>query len=88
MSVVLSFERKRAHVYPHLRQVRLFSALGVASGTHYSIRWIPSELNPSDLPSRQFEKTWQHDLDKDTAEQDRYGRSVLLAGIKGLGVYT
>ena len=84
MSVALSFERKRAHVYPLLRQVRLFSALGLTAGTHHSIRWIPSELNPSDLPSRRFEKMLPVYFDKYllsgevTAEHGRYSRIDLL----------
>ena len=82
MPVVFSFDRKRAHVYPLLRQVRLFSALSLATGTHHSIRWIPSELSPSDLPSRRFEKVVPFYVDKYqlsgevTAEHDRYGRFV------------
>ena len=55
MSVVLAFETRRAHVFALLRQVRLFSVLGVASGIHFCIRWIPSEANLRDLPSRRFE---------------------------------
>ena len=42
MSVVLSFERRRAHVYPLLQQVRLASALSLASGTSYVFSLDPS----------------------------------------------
>ena len=93
MSVVLSFERKRAHVYPLLRQVRLMSALSLASGTFYSLRWIPSELNPSDLPSRRFEKwsksyqtgQWLSDLIDESREQ--YARHVLFDSDSGDWIY-
>ena len=57
MSVVLAFERRRAHNFSLLKQVRLFSALAMASNIALSIRWIMSELNPSDPPSRRFEHT-------------------------------
>ena len=93
MSVVLSFERKRAHVYPLLRQVRLSCALSLASGTFYSLRWIPSELNPSDLPSRRFEKwsksyqtgQWLADLIDESREQ--YARHVLFDSDSGDWIY-
>ena len=55
MGVVGAFERRRAHVLPLLQQVCLFSAHGMASGSFYSLRWIQSEANPSDLPSMRFE---------------------------------
>ena len=84
MSVVLSFERRRAHVFALLRQVRLFAALNMASGIHFCIRWIPSEANPSDLPSRRFENPeMSREFDIDNRElqlifRERYSSHVVF----------
>ena len=52
MSVVLSFSRARAKNYALLRQVRIFSALCLAFNVKPYIRWIASEVNSADEPSR------------------------------------
>ena len=55
MSVVLSFERCRSKNFRLLSLIRRFSALCLSRNIHVSIRWIPSELNISDEPSRDFQ---------------------------------
>jgi hypothetical protein len=52
---VFAFARGRACSRPLLQQIRRASALVVASGSRISYRWIVSELNPADSPSRRFE---------------------------------
>ncbi len=54
LSVCLSFERKRSRNYKLLCQIRKFSAYCFVFNIKCSIRWIPSEANCSDDPSRQF----------------------------------
>ena len=84
MSVVLAFERRRAHVFALLRQVRLFSVLGMASGIHVCARWMPSEAKPSDLPSRKFENPEKANIfnidsrDVDLISRERYARHAVL----------
>jgi hypothetical protein len=55
---VFAFARGRACSRPLLQQIRRASALVVASGSRITYRWIVSELNPADSPSRRFE--WKH----------------------------
>ena len=52
MSVVLSIERCRSRNFRLLLVIRKISAYCFARNVHLSIRWIPSELNVSDEPSR------------------------------------
>ena len=52
MSVVLSIERCRARNYRLLVVIRKIAAFCFARNVHLAIRWIPSELNVSDEPSR------------------------------------
>ena len=52
MSLTLALERSRSRQYGLLRQVRVFNAYCIARGIQPSFRWIPSELNSSDEPSR------------------------------------
>ena len=52
MAVCLSMERSRARHFPLLNQIRKMSALCLGCDVNYGIRWIPSEHNPADLPSR------------------------------------
>jgi hypothetical protein len=42
----------RSSVYPLLRQCRVLAAIGLALGIRISVRWVPSERNASDGPSR------------------------------------
>ena len=55
MSVVLAFCRSRSSCFALLVQIRIFSAYCLARGIYVSVRWIPSELNVSDRPSRAFD---------------------------------
>ena len=52
MAVVLSFERCRSKNFKLLKVIREFSAVCMARNIQVAIRWIPSELNISDEPSR------------------------------------
>ena len=52
MSVCLAFDRSRARNYPLLRQIRIFGAYCLARNIVCTIRWVPSELNNADEPSR------------------------------------
>ena len=52
MSVCLAFDRSRARNYAFLVQVRKFAAYLLARNISRTIRWIPSELNKADRPSR------------------------------------
>lgn len=52
MAVTLSFERRRSKNFKLLRIIREYAAYCLARNIHVSIRWIPSELNISDEPSR------------------------------------
>ncbi len=52
MSVCLSFDRSRAKSYPLLKQIRVFTAYCLARNITCTIRWVPSELNSADEPSR------------------------------------
>lgn len=56
MSVVLSFERCRSRNFKLLSLIRQFSAFCFCRNIQVAIRWIPSELNISDEPSRDFEE--------------------------------
>lgn len=55
MSVVLSFERCRSKNFKLLRIIREFSAFCMARNIHVAIRWVPSEFNIADEPSRLHE---------------------------------
>ena len=52
MSVVLAIERCRAKNFKLLCVIRKIAAFCFARNVHLAIRWIPSELNVSDEPSR------------------------------------
>lgn len=52
MSVVLSIERCRSKNFRLLCIIRKICAFCLARNVHLAIRWIPSELNVSDEPSR------------------------------------
>ena len=57
MSVALAFSRSRAHDFALLVQIRRFCAYAIARGIVCYIRWIPSELNDSDAPSRNYQQS-------------------------------
>ena len=52
MSLVLALERSRSRRYTLLKQVRIFNAYCISRGIQPSFRWVPSELNNADEPSR------------------------------------
>ena len=54
MAVALSFDRFRSRNYRLLRQIRRYSSYLLARNIAASVRWIPSEFNSSDEPSRFF----------------------------------
>lgn len=52
--VVGAVSKGRSSSQPLLRRLRAISALVLASGLQLHVKWIPSELNPADEPSRRF----------------------------------
>lgn len=52
MSAALAFDRCRSKNYRMLRQIRKFCSMSLARNISFSVRWVPSELNPADGPSR------------------------------------
>ena len=52
ISVCLAFDRSGARNYALLRQIRRFSAYCLSRILSMSVRWVPSELNNADEPSR------------------------------------
>ena len=61
MSVVLSIERSRSKNFKLLKVIRRIAAYPFSRNIHLAIRWIPSELNVADEPSR-IEETEQSKL--------------------------
>ena len=60
MSATLAFARRRAKSFKLLSTIRRFSALSLVLDLYPSVRWIPSEVNAADAPSRLRELI--HDL--------------------------
>eukprot|EP00435_Cladocopium_sp_Y103_P059775 s985_g21.t1 len=54
MAVALSFDRFRSRNFKLLREIRKISSYLLAKNMLASVRWIPSEFNNSDEPSRFF----------------------------------
>ena len=52
MSAALAFDRCRSKNFRMLRQIRRFCSFALARNMSFSVRWVPSELNPADGPSR------------------------------------
>ena len=52
LGVVLSIERSRSRNFKVLKVLREIAAYCFARNIHFSIRWVPSELNIADEPSR------------------------------------
>ena len=52
MSLVLALERCRSRQHALLKQVRIFCGYCICRGIQPAFRWIPSELNNADEPSR------------------------------------
>ena len=55
MGVTLAFSRSRSSHFRILRQIRQASAYLLATNSSASFRWLPSELNSSDEPSRLYD---------------------------------
>ena len=55
MSVCLAFDRSRCRSVGLLIQIRRCVAFCLARGIKVAVRWIPSELNNADRPSRKFD---------------------------------
>ena len=55
LGMVLAFDRGRAKAIPLLLCCRRAAAFSIATATQFHHRWIPSEWNAADGPSRQFE---------------------------------
>ena len=51
----MSFGRSRARFYDLLVPIRRFQAVCVVAGIIPHCRWVASEMNPADGPSREFE---------------------------------
>ena len=56
MPAVLSFERSRSKNYCIIKILREFGAYCLARNVQVAIRWIPSELNIADEPSRVYDE--------------------------------
>ena len=52
MSVVLALSKGRSSTRPMNRICRQVAALEFITGMQLSVRWVPSEVNPADQPSR------------------------------------
>lgn len=52
LGIVLSVERCRSKSFKILKIIRNIAAYCLSRNVHLSVRWIPSELNASDEPSR------------------------------------
>ena len=64
LPIALSFDRRRSRKFKVLRLIRKFSAVCLACNLACSVRWIPSEYNAADAPSRFAEP--DADSDQDT----------------------
>jgi hypothetical protein len=54
MVVIGAVNKGRSSSQQLLRRLRFLSALLMASGIRLFLRWLPSEINPADGPSRAF----------------------------------
>ena len=71
LGMVLAFDRGRAKSVQLLFCCRKACAYSVASGCSFSHRWIPSEFNAADGPSRLWEKSSQETLSKTQCKKIR-----------------
>ena len=55
LSVALCFSRRRSKEYVVISLIRRLVAIGLTRNIKIYVRWIPSELNSSDAPSRFFD---------------------------------
>ena len=56
LGLVLALNKGRSSKPRIAKICRAFAALSLASGSRFVARWVPSEYNPADAPSRRFEK--------------------------------
>lgn len=72
MGVVLSIQKGRSSNYGLLRLIRRISSHCLATGIRLQVRWIPSELNVSDGPSRQWEpeRKKNHSMSRQRAKEN------------------
>jgi hypothetical protein len=75
LALVLALGKGRGKSYELNATCRELSALSLFTGALFHVRWIPSELNPSDAPSR----------GRDHAGEGLVDRALQAAGFKGLG---
>ena len=77
--VALSFSRFRSGSFGYLQLIRRLAALSIATDVKWHLRWIPSERNPADRPSRRFDKIAEQ-------QEDLYGsKEKGVASSKGAG---
>ena len=52
LALVLAFGKGRATSSNIINTCRVLAAFSFFTGSHFSVRWVPSEANPADAPSR------------------------------------
>ena len=52
LALAMCISKGRAHNYHMLRVCQQYSAIALATDMHVRVRWVPSEVNPADGPSR------------------------------------
>ena len=52
MTAAVSFDKGRSHGFKLRRVIQQTAALTLSTGVQFRSRWVPSEWNPADLPSR------------------------------------
>ena len=78
LGMVLSFDRGRAKDKALLFQCRRSAALSVAMDCEFHFRWIPSELNVADSPSRKFEPR----RNGSKRQAIKFGQELLYPGLE------
>ena len=76
MSVCLSFERRRTRNFKVLCCIRRLCAYGLALNIRVAVRWIPSECNVSDEPSREYDPTYKGPHDVITHDRSHLGSAL------------
>eukprot|EP00971_Amphidinium_carterae_P096295 1905479-Amphidinium_carterae.1 len=78
MSVVLAAGRKRSAAFALLRQLRILTFMELVSGVRATIRWLPSESNVADRPSRLPPTALLH-VEQATTWGDQVGKATVDA---------
>ena len=73
MSVCLSSERRRTRNFKVLCCIHRLCANGFALNIRVAVRWIPSECNVSDEPSREYDPTYKGPHDVITHDRSHLG---------------